>query len=188
MDETLALIKEKCGLKRQYSQAHDPFVKTPIHQLQKVINDNFRIESQTSWKKFYNDISLETNHTESWPEIKNFLKAKGQHDYLALHLNAKTAKADTDKVQHFADSVKSLIRGKALGLDNIHSEILRLGTTTSLFHYLARLFTSSIQIGYVPAAWKLAILRVLPKPDKLPSFTSSYQFYIFNFTSSLSAL
>ena len=36
-DETLALIKEKRRLRRQYSQAHDPLVKTHINQLQKEI-------------------------------------------------------------------------------------------------------------------------------------------------------
>ena len=71
--------------------------------------------------------------------------------------------------------VKFLKRGKAPGHDNIHNEVLRLGTTTSLFHHLARLFTSSIQIGYIPTAWKLATLRMLLKPDKLPSLTTSYR-------------
>ena len=56
--------------------------------------------------------------------------------------------------------VKFLKRGKAPGPDNVHSEVLRLGTTTSFFHHLARLFTSSIQIGYIPTAWKLATLRM----------------------------
>ena len=36
-DETLALIKEKRRLRMQYSQAHDPLVKTCINQLQKEI-------------------------------------------------------------------------------------------------------------------------------------------------------
>ena len=72
-------------------------------------------------------------------------------------------------------TVKFLKRGKAPGPDNIHNEVLRLGTTTSLFHHLARLFTSSIQIGYIPTAWKLATLRMLLKPDKLPSLTTSYK-------------
>ena len=36
--------------------------------------------------------------------------------------------------------VKFLKRGKALGPDTIHNEVLRLGTTTSLFHYLAKLY------------------------------------------------
>ena len=69
--------------------------------------------------------------------------------------------------------VKFLKRGKAPGPNNIHNEVLRLGTTTSLFHHLARLFTSSIQIGYIPTGWKLATLRMLLKPDKLPSLTTS---------------
>ena len=64
-EETLALIKEKCRLRWQYSQEHDPLVKTRINQLQKEIKDNLRIESQASWEKFCNDISLQTNHTES---------------------------------------------------------------------------------------------------------------------------
>ena len=70
--------------------------------------------------------------------------------------------------------VKFLKRGKAPSPDNRHNEVLRLGTTTSLFHHLAWLFTSSIQIGYIPTAWKLATLCMLLKPDKLPSLTSSY--------------
>ena len=70
--------------------------------------------------------------------------------------------------------VKFLKRGKAPGPDTMHNEVLRLGTTTSLFHHLARLFTSSIQSGYVPTAWKIATLRMSLKPDKLPSLTTSF--------------
>ena len=75
--------------------------------------------------------------------------------------------ADVDSDTHIK-IVKFLKRGKAPGPDNIHNEVLRLGTTTSLFHHLARLFTSSIQ-------WKLATLHMLLKPDKLPSLTTSYR-------------
>ena len=178
-------------------------------------------------------LDLETNHTASWRKIKNFLKPKGQRDYPALRLDAKTAKTNADKAQHFAERhfsiqsnnfdsnhfdevnqfiednyeyfyppedpddyrsdmdddhnlvadidsdtfiriVKFLTRGKAPGPDNIRNEVLRLGTTTSLFYHLARLSTSSIQIDYIPTAWKLATLRMLLKPDKLPSLTTSY--------------
>ena len=218
-------------------QAHDPLVKMRINQLQKGIKDNLRIESQASWEKFCNDISLETNHTESWGKIKNFLKPKGQHDYSALQLDMRTAKTNADKARLFAESVerhfgiqsnnfdsnhfdevsqfiednyeyfylpedpndyradmdddhdlvadidsdtlirivKFLKRGKAPGLNHIHNEVLRLATTTSLFHHLAWLFTSSIQIGYILTAWKLATLYMLLKPDKLPSLTTSYR-------------
>ena len=237
MDETLALIKEKRRLRQQYPQAYDPLVETCINQLQKEIKDSLGIESQASWEKFCNDISLKTNHTESWRKIKNFLKPNGLRDYPTLYLDAKTAKTNTDKVQLFAETVKRRVsiqsdtfdlkhfdevnqfiedhykyfyppedpddyrmdmdvdhdlvadidcdtlirivkflkRGKAPGPDNIHNEVLRLGTTTSLFHHLTRLFTSFIQIGYIPTAWKLATLRMLLKPDKLPSLTSSYR-------------
>ena len=54
LDETLALTEEKQRLRQQYSQAHDPLVKTSINQLQKEIKDNLRIESQASWEKFCN--------------------------------------------------------------------------------------------------------------------------------------
>ena len=82
--------------------------------------------------------------------------------------------ADVD-VQTLIKLVKFLKIGKAPGPDNIYNEVLRLGTTTSLYHHLARLFTSSIQLGYIPTAWKIATLRMLLKPDKLPSPTTSYR-------------
>ena len=233
-NETLALIKEKRRLRRQYPQKKDPAVKTRINQLQKQVKEELEVESLVSWEKFYNSISLENNPSESWRKIKNFLKPKGQCDYPALY---KVTKTNADKAQLFAESVerhfgiesdhfdsnhfdevnkfiednhgyfyppedpddyrfdvgkehelvadvdaqtlimlvKFLKRGKAPGPDTIHNEVLRLGTTTSLFHHLAKLFTSSIQLGYIPAAWKIAILRMLLKPDKLPSLTTSYR-------------
>ena len=71
--------------------------------------------------------------------------------------------------------VKCLKRRKAPSLDTIHIEVLRLGTTTSLFHHLARLFTSSIKLGYIPTVWKIATLRMLLKLNKFPSLTTSYR-------------
>ena len=82
--------------------------------------------------------------------------------------------ADVD-AQTLIKLVKFLKRGKTSGSDNIHNEVLRLGTTTSLFHHLAKLFTSSTQLGYIPTAWKLATLRMLLKPDKPITLTTSYR-------------
>ena len=236
-NETLALIKEKRKLRRQYSQMKDLAVKTRINQLQKQVKDDLRVESQASWEKFCNSISLETDSNESWHKIKNFLKRKGQRDYPTLQHANKVAKTNADKAQLFAESVerhfaiesdhfdsnhfnevkkfiednyqyfyppedpdhyqfdvgnehelvadvdaqtliklvKFFKRGKAPGPDTIHNEVLRLGTTTSLFHHLARLFTSSIQLGYIPTAWKLATLCMLLKPDKPITLTTSYR-------------
>ena len=76
--------------------------------MQKEIKDNLRIEPQASWKKFCNDISLETNHTESWRKIKNFLKPESQRNYPALPLDAKTAKTKADNEQLFAESERHI--------------------------------------------------------------------------------
>ena len=70
------------------------------------MKDNLRIESQASWEKFCNDISLENNHTESWHKIKNFLKPKCQRNYPGLQLDAKTTKTNADKAQLFAESIE----------------------------------------------------------------------------------
>ena len=45
-DETLALIKEKRRLRRQYSQIKDPAVNTRINQLQKQVKEDLRVETQ----------------------------------------------------------------------------------------------------------------------------------------------
>ena len=105
-DETLALIKEKRSLRRQYSQKKDPAIKTRINQVQKQVKEALKVESLVSWEKFCNSISLETDPTESWCKIKNFLKPKGQRDYPALHHANKVAKTNADKAQLFAESVE----------------------------------------------------------------------------------
>ena len=236
-DETLALIKEKHRLRRQYSQNKDPAVKTLINQLQKKVKEELRVETQASWEKFCNFASLETDSSESWRKIKNFLKPKCQLDYPTLRHDNKVAKTNADKAQLFAESVerhvgiesehfdsnhfnevnkfiednhryfyppedpddyrfdggkehklvedvdaqtliklvKFLKRSKAPGPDTIHNEVLRLGTTTSLFHHLAKLLTSSIKLGYIPTAWKITTLRMLLNPDKLPFLATSYR-------------
>ena len=105
-DETVALIKEKRRLRRQYSQNKHPAVKTRINQLQKQVKEELRVETQASWEKFCNSISLETDPSESWRKIKNFLKPKGQRDYPTLRHDHKVAKTNADKALLFAESVE----------------------------------------------------------------------------------
>ena len=210
-NQTLALIKEKRKLRRQYSQMKDPAVKTRINQLQKQVKEELRVESQASWEKFCNSISLEADSDESWCKMKNFqlfaesverhFGIESEHfdsnhfnevntfvednyqyfyppenpdDYRFDLGNEHELVADVD-AQTLIKLVKFLKRGKAPGPDTIQNEVLRLGTTTSLFHHLARLFASSIQLGYIPTAWKLATLRMLLKPDKPINLTTSYR-------------
>ena len=105
-DETVTLIKEKRRLRRQYYQIKDTAVKRRSNLLQKQIKDDIRVETHASWEKFCNSISLETDPTESWRKIKNFLKPKCQHDYPTLRHDKRVAKTNVDKVQFFAESVE----------------------------------------------------------------------------------
>ena len=123
--------------------------------------------------------NFDSNHFD---EVNQFIEGNYEYFYAPEDPNDNRSDMDDDHdLVADIDSdtlikiVKFLKRGKAPGPDNIHNDVLRLGTATSLFHHLARLFTSSIQIGYIPTAWKLATLRMLLKPEKLPSLTTSYR-------------
>ena len=127
---------------------------------------------------------IEGDHFDSnhFDEVNKFIEDNHRYfyppddpdDYRFDVGNEHELVADVD-AQTLIKLVKFLKRDKAPGPDTIHNEVLRLGTTTSLFHHLVRLFTSAIQLGYIPSAWKIATLRMLLKPDNLPSFTSSYR-------------
>ena len=76
-NETLALIKEKRKLRRQYSQMKDLAVKMRINQLQKQVKDDLRVESQASWEKFCNSISQSSDilqHSQNRPTGDRWLK------------------------------------------------------------------------------------------------------------------
>ena len=68
-----------------------------------------------------------------------------------------------------------LKKGKAPGRDTITHELLRLATGAPFYTHLAKFFTFSLRIGYIPTVWKLATLSMLIKPDRLPSITASYR-------------
>ena len=71
--------------------------------------------------------------------------------------------------------VKFLKRGKAPGPNNIRNGVLRPDTTASLLHHLSRtafyfLHTNRLHPNYM----ELATLRMLLKPEKFHSLTTSY--------------
>ena len=159
----------------------DPAVKTRINQLQKQVKDDLRVESQASWEKFCNSISLETDSNESWRKIKNFLKPKGQRDYPTLQHANKVAKTNADKAQLFAESVERHFGIESDHFDSNHfNEVNKFIEDNYQYFYPPKdpddyRFTSSIQLGYIPTAWKLATLRMLLKPDKPITLTTSYR-------------
>ena len=131
------------------------------------VERHFGIESDHFDSNHFHDVNkfVEDNH-------RHFYPPEDPDDYRFDVGNEHELVADVDATT-LIKLAKFLKRGKAPGPDTIPNEVLRLGTTTSLFHHLAKLFTSSIQLGYIPTAWKIATLRMLLKPDKLPSLTTS---------------
>ena len=128
-------------------------VKTRINQLQKEIKDNHRIESQASWKKSCNDISLETNHTESWCKIKNFLKPAGQRDCPALRHDAKTAK--TTLIRH--NSLPNLSKDTSAFRVTIYLGIISM-KSTNLWRIIMNIFILLKTPMIKERTWMITIL------------------------------
>ena len=61
--------------------------------------------------------------------------------------------------------LKRLRRGKAPGPDGISTDLLR-AAPDELAAVLAGLFTASLRTGFVPSRWRLAWVRMIPKPGK----------------------
>ena len=130
------------------------------------------------------DFSIESEHFDSnhLNEVNKFTEDNHRYFYPPedpddnrFDVGIEYELVDGVDAQTLIKLVKFLKRSKALGLDTIHNVVLMIGTTTSLFHHLAKLVTSSIKLDCISTAWKIATLHMLLKPDKLPSFTTSYR-------------
>ena len=86
--------------------------------MQKQVKEDLRVESHSSWGKFCNSISLESNTSESWRKIKNFLKSKGELDYPTLHHDDKVVKTNAEKAQLFTESVE-----RHFGIESKHFDL-----------------------------------------------------------------
>ena len=64
---------------------------------------------------------------------------------------------------------------KAPGIDNVYNVILKKTISTGFYNILARAFTGSLKLGFIPYVCKVAVLCMLIKPDKPPSQTTSYR-------------
>ena len=68
-----------------------------------------------------------------------------------------------------------LKNGQAPGIDNVYNIILKKAIGTLFYKVLARAFTISLKLGFIPHVWKMAVLCMLIKPEKPPSQTTSYR-------------
>ena len=68
-----------------------------------------------------------------------------------------------------------LKNGKGLGTDSVYNDILKNAIGAGFFKLVARAFTISLKLAFIPYVCKVSVLCMLIKPDKLPSQTTSYQ-------------
>ena len=68
-----------------------------------------------------------------------------------------------------------LKNSKAPGIENAHNIILKTAIGTGFYKVLARAFTISLKLGFIPHVWKIAVLCMRIKSDKPPSQTTSYR-------------
>ena len=160
-NETLALIKEKRRLRRQYSQIKDPAVKTRINQLQKQVKEDLRVETQASWEKFCNSTSLESDLNESWSQMKNFLKPKGQCDHPTLHHDGKVAKTNADKAQLFAESVERHfdIESKHFDSNHFHEVNKFIEDNRKYFILLKTQITTGLTWEMSTSLWRMSTFK-----------------------------
>ena len=63
---------------------------------------------------------------------------------------------------------------KAPGTVNVCNDILKKALGTGFYKLLVQAFIMSIKLSFILYVWKVAVLCMLIKPDKLPSQTTSY--------------
>ena len=116
-------------------------------------------------------------------QINKFVEAHPYHftPLNSLHDNVTdtddnsdlVADVDPETLIHIVRS--ELKNGKAPGIDNIYNNILKKAIGIGVYNILARAFTISLKLGFIPYVLKEAVLCMLIKPDKPPSQTSSYR-------------
>ena len=115
--------------------------------------------------------------------INKFVEAHSYHFTLLDSLNDNTADTDDDSdLVTDVDPNTFILRvchelknGKAPGIDNVYSDIHKKAIGTGIYKLLARAFTISLKLGFIPYVWKIAVLDMLIKPDKPPLQTTSYR-------------
>ena len=134
------------------------------------VERNFGIESHL-FRKSHHD------------RINKFVEAHSYHftPLDSIHDSTTDTDDDSDLVADVdPDTLIRIVRtelknGKAPGIDNVYNIILKKAIGTGFYKLLARAFTISLKLGFIPYVWKVAALCILIKPDKPPSQTTSYR-------------
>ena len=129
------------------------------------------------------NFSIES-HLFSKPQFDHINKFVEAHSYHftpldSLHDNITDTDDDSDLVADVdPDTLIRIVQtelknGKAPGID-VYNIILKKAIGTGFYKILARAFTKSLKLGFIPHVRKIAVLCMLIKPDKLPSQTTRY--------------
>ena len=132
----------------------------------KSVERNFGIESHLFRKSHFDRIN-------KFVEIHlfHFTPLDSLHDNVTDTDDNSDLVADVDPDTLIVRS--ELKNGKAPGIDNVYNDILKKAIGTGFYKLLARAFTISLKLGFIPYVWKVAVLCMLIKPDKPPSQTAS---------------
>ena len=98
--------------------------------------------------------------------INKFVEAHSYHftPLNSLYDNITDTDDDSDLVADVdPDTLIRIVRtelknGKAPGIDNVYNIILKKAIGTGFYKVLARAFTISLKLGFIPRVWKIAVL------------------------------
>ena len=90
----------------------------------------------------------------------------------SLHDNITDTDYDSDLVADVdPDTLIRIVRselknGKAPGIDSVYNIILKKAIGVGFYKILDQAFIISLKLGFIPHAWKVAVLCMLIKPEK----------------------
>ena len=166
-------LKPKCPRSYPTLKLGNKTAKTNPEKAQlfaESVERNFGIESHLFRKSHFD-------------RINKFVEAHSYHFTPpdSIHDSTTDTDDDSDLVADLdPDTLIRIVRtelknGKAPGIDNVYNIILKKAIGTGFYKLLARAFTISLKLGFIPYVWMVAVLCMLIKPDKLPSQTTSYR-------------
>ena len=133
------------------------------------VERNFGIESHLFSKSQFDRINKFVAHSYHFTPLDSL------HDNITDTDDDSDLVADVDPNTLIRIVRTKLKNGKAPGTDNVYNIILKNAIGARFYKVLARAFTISLKLGFIPHVWKIAVLCMLIKPDKPPSQTTSYR-------------
>ena len=169
---------------RTSSEHFSPPLFQNLHKIILNIGQDFKTnpeKAQLFTESVERNFGIESHlfRKSQFDRINKFVEAHSYHftPLDSLYDNITDTDDDSDLVADVdPDTLIRIVRtelknGKAPGIDNVYNIILKKAIGTESY----KAFTSSLKLGFIPHVWKIAVLCMLIKPDKLPSQTTSYR-------------